>query len=245
MSNPNSKPARPPGAPAGQPDRVAVVGLSYPYRGGISHYSTLLVRALRRNHQVDFITLRRQYPGLLFPGQSQYDYSARTFEEENEAIVDSLNPWTWYQAARRLNEADPGLIVIQWWHPFFAPAFGSMVRFLRPSVQRRVCFLCHNVLPHESNPLQSALTRYAFRKAPFFIVHSEQDKQQLMELVPDANVRRGAHPTYEEFGVAGSNDKASAREQLGLAPDKNTILFFGLVRAYKGLRYLRSEEHTV
>ena len=230
--------AQPAPAPAGHPGQVAVIGLTYPYRGGISHYSTLLVRALRANRTVDFITLRRQYPALLFPGQSQYDFSARTLEEENARIVDSLNPLTWYQAARRLNETSPALIIVQWWHPFFAPAFGSIVRLLRPDLQRRVCFLCHNVLPHESNPLQSALTRYAFRKAPFFIVHSEQDKQQLMQLVPNANVRRGAHPTYEEFGVAGSNDKAVARQQLGVAADRNTILFFGLVRAYKGLRYL-------
>ncbi len=235
-SNKHPPGARP--APATRQRRLAVVGLTYPYRGGISHYSTLLVRALRRRHRVDFITLRRQYPGLLFPGQSQFDYSATTLEEANDRIVDSLNPWTWYQAARALNAAGPELIIIQWWHPFFAPAFGTLVRFLRPALQRRVCFLCHNVLPHESNPLQSALTRYAFSKAPFFIVHSEEDRRELETLMPGAAVRRGAHPTYEEFAATGSRDKATARRELGLDPTQNTILFFGLVRAYKGLRYL-------
>ena len=217
--------------------RFVVVGLTYPFRGGISHYSTLLVRTLRRRYQVEFLTLKRQYPGLLFPGQSQYDYSATTLDEPNQPILDSLNPLTWIRAARRINQLAPALTVIQWWHPFFAPPFGVMAHLLNNLQQRRLCFLCHNVMPHESNPLQSALTRFAFRKAPFFVVHSEQDRAQLLALKPSARVRRGSHPTYDEFATEEVPSKGEARAMVGVE-NKPTLLFFGLVRAYKGLRFL-------
>ena len=70
--------------------RVAVIGLTYPFRGGIAHYSSLFVRALRKRHSVRFLTLSRQYPKILFPGVSQYDFSDQTLAEEWTDIVTIL-----------------------------------------------------------------------------------------------------------------------------------------------------------
>lgn len=219
-------------------ERIAVVGLSYPFRGGISHYSTLLVRALRRSYEVDFVTLIRQYPDFLFPGQTQFDFSSNALMEPNIRIIDTLNPLSWLRAARILNELQPKLIVFQWWHPYFAPCFGTVVRLLDKSLQSRVCFLCHNVMPHEANPLQSLLTRYAFAKASYFVVHSEQDRRQLQTLRPEGTIRKGCHPTYSEFGSDQLLDKPGAREVIGTPLERDTLLFFGLVRPYKGLKVL-------
>ncbi|MEO8464103.1 MAG: glycosyltransferase [Gammaproteobacteria bacterium] len=217
---------------------IAVIGLSYPFRGGISHYTTLLVRELRKRRPVRFISLLRQYPGFLFPGKSQYDYSARKLEESNERLVDTLNPLTWLKVARMLRRERPALIIFQWWHPFFAPAFGTIVRLLPRDLQRRVCFLCHNVLPHEGSSVSRLLTKFAFGRARFFIVHSEQDQKHLLELKPDATVCKGVHPSYEEFGSWDGESKADARAALAIPEDQRTILFFGLIRTYKGLDYL-------
>jgi glycosyltransferase involved in cell wall biosynthesis len=218
--------------------KIAVVGLTYPYRGGIAHYSSLFVRALRQRHEVLFLTLCRQYPKILFPGVSQFDFSDQTLTEEGEPIVDSLNPFSWIKTARKLNREQPDLIIFQWWHPFFTFAFGSIVRLLDKSMQDRVCFLCHNVLPHESSPMQALLTRYSFNKARYFIVHSTPDRQQLESLRPGATIRQGVHPTYSEFASLSSISRAAARQELGLPADANVVLFFGLVRKYKGLHYL-------
>ena len=218
--------------------RIAVVGLTYPYRGGIAHYSSLFVRALRQRYEVLFLTLSRQYPKILFPGVSQYDFSDQTLAEQGDPVVDSLNPFSWLKAARILNREQPDLIVFQWWHPFFTFAFGSIVRLLDKQLQDRVCFLCHNVLPHESNPMQALLTKYSFNKAQYFIVHSTPDRQQLEALRPGATIRQGVHPTYSEFASLSSISREEARQELGLPADARVILFFGLVRKYKGLHYL-------
>src|SRR5215813_7940850 len=110
--------------------KIAVLGLSYPFRGGIAHYSTLLVRELRKKHAVKFITLSRQYPELLFPGRTQYDDSDQGLTEENQALIDSVNPVTWLRTAFGLRKEKVDLIVVQWWNPFFGLAFGTIVNLL-------------------------------------------------------------------------------------------------------------------
>jgi glycosyltransferase involved in cell wall biosynthesis len=222
--------------PAGK--QIAVLGLSHPFRGGIAHYSTLLVRELRRHHPVRFLTLRRQYPRFLFPGQSQYDDSAAAIEEENEPVIDPINPLTWLRTAFTLWRGGHDLVIVQWWHPFFGLAFGTIINLLSLVSRARICVLCHNVLPHEGSLLDRWLTGYAFWRATHFLVHSEQDKANLLALAPTAPVTKTRHPTYAVFGANGLCDKAVARRRLGLEVDRAILLFFGLVRPYKGLEYL-------
>jgi glycosyltransferase involved in cell wall biosynthesis len=217
---------------------LAVVGPCFPFRGGIAHYSTMLVRNLRRRYRVEFVTFRRQYPQFLFPGKTQYDDSSSAIREANDPLIDSIGPGSWWRTARRLRQLNPDLIVMNWWHPFFGLAYGAVIQLLPRTLRARVCFLCHNVLPHERTLLDRALCAFAFHHVQRFIVHSEEDKQTLLGLKPDAHVRRNCHPVFAQFSEARALDKAAAREKLGLPLDGNLLLFFGLIRAYKGLNHL-------
>lgn len=218
--------------------KIIVFGLCYPFRGGIAHHSTLLVRELRKKHAVKFITLSRQYPELLFPGRTQYDYSALGLTEENNALIDSINPLSWLRVVLALRREKVDLIVVQWWNPFFGLAFGTIVNLLSLASKSKVCFLCHNVLPHESTFVDKILSKYAFFRSKYFIVHSDEDKRHLLTMKPDAVVKKNVHPTLSIFGDFAVYDKNQARRELGIAPDKKVILFFGLIRPYKGLKYL-------
>ena len=220
------------------PKSIAVLGLTYPFRGGIAHYTTLLVRELRKAHQVEFLALTRQYPAFLFPGKTQYDDSQNPIVEAHTACIDSLNPWTWVKSAWRLKQASPDLVVIQWWHPFFGLAFGTIANVLASISKTQICFLCHNVLPHESTMFDRMLLTYAFWKTNHFIVHSEEDRRNLIKLKPKANIKRNVHPSYSVFGDFDTYHKHDARRKLGLEIDKKIVLFFGLIRKYKGLQYL-------
>jgi glycosyltransferase involved in cell wall biosynthesis len=218
--------------------KIAVIGLSYPFRGGISHYSTLLVRELRNKYAVLFLTLNRQYPAWLFPGKTQYDLSTAKLAEENHAIIDSINPLTWIKALLLLKKEKVDLLVIQWWNPFFSPAFGTIANLLPFVAKTRVCFLCHNVLPHESSIFDRLLAKYAFWRTRHFLVHSDKDRQVLLSLRPGTSVRRNHHPTYAVFGDLLRYAKQEARSKLKIPADKQVILFFGMIRPYKGLEVL-------
>ena len=147
------------------PKNIAVLGLSYPFRGGIAHYSTLLVRELRKKYPIRFITLLRQYPHLLFPGKTQYDDSNEPLYEENEPRIDSINPLTWIRTAFTLQKAQVDFVIVQWWNPFFGLAFGTIVNLLYLLSKQRTCFLCHNITPHENTFLDKVLSKYAFLTA--------------------------------------------------------------------------------
>ena len=218
--------------------KIAVLGLSYPFRGGISHYSTLLVRELRRKYRVKFLTLNRQYPDLLFPGKTQYDYSVDKLIEENDSVIDSINPVTWIKAAFILKKENFDLVVVQWWNPFFGFAFGTIVNLLSLISKSNFCFLCHNVAPHESTAFDRILSKYAFLKVKYFIVHSEEDRRNLLSFKPNAIVKKNFHPTYSVFNSFITYEKFQARRKLDIAQNKNILLFFGLIRQYKGLKYL-------
>lgn len=213
--------------------KFCVVGPAHPLRGGIAHHTTLLCRHLAESHEVEAITFRRLYPALLFPGKSQTDPSRHAAAFQAEPLIDSLNPLTWAGAGDRIRRMNADCVLVQWWQPFFGPCLATIAAKARKN--SKVAFICHNVLPHESMPLTRGLTRHALKHGNGFIVHSEQDREGLMDLLPNLPpeaVVKTIHPEYELFPVTGMT-KSEARSRLGI--EGKVILFFGLVRKYKGL----------
>lgn len=217
--------------------KIALVGLTHPFRGGISHYTTLLCRALRARHDVRFYALYRQYPRLLFPGKTQIDGSDAAFEVPHLACIDSVNPYTWVATAVRIARYGPDIILYSWWHPFFAPSFGTIAHLAKLFGGVPSCYLCHNALPHESTRIDRMLLRYAFSAGRVFITHSRQDLEDVRTLRPGAIVRQNPHPTYEVFAADQALPTDAAKAKLGLQ-GKRVLLFFGFVREYKGLDVL-------
>ena len=217
--------------------RIALVGLTHPFRGGISHYTTLLCRALAEQHDVRFFALSRQYPGFLFPGKTQIDESDTAFQVPHEATIDSINPFTWFSTAIKIARYKPDLVLFSWWNPFFAPAFGTIARLARWFGRARSCFICHNAIPHERSPVDRMLLWYAFSSADAFIAHSGQDADDLRSFRPHATVHQNPHPTYVIFAPEEAPSTDEAKRSLGLE-GKRVLLFFGFVREYKGLKFL-------
>jgi glycosyltransferase involved in cell wall biosynthesis len=217
--------------------KIALIGVTHPFRGGIAHYTTLLCRALRTRHEVRFFALSRQYPSLLFPGKTQLDASADSLAVEHEASLDSINPWTWWTTARRIARWRADLVLFSWWHPFFAPSFGTVARLARWMGRVPSCYLCHNAIPHERTALDMLLLRYAFASGQAFIAHSQEDAANLKQLRRVAVVHYNPHPTYVVFAPGEAPSIEEAKRRLGLE-GRRVLLFFGFVRGYKGLAHL-------
>ena len=216
--------------------RLALIGPVYPYRGGIAHYTTALCRALRkRGHKVLLVSFKRQYPQWLFPGQSDKDPSREPLRAEQAHYwIDSLNPFTWLSTFRHIRAYRPDMIVQQWWVTFWAPAWFVLGVLNRWFLKRPILMICHNALPHEARPWDRWLAKLALRQGTAFIVQSVQEKEQLLSLVPDARTQILPLPTFDM--LAGQQiPRARARQQLGLSEDLPILLFFGIVREYKGL----------
>lgn len=216
--------------------RVALLGPTHPYRGGIAHYTTLLARALAARHDVSIVSFSRLYPGFLFPGTTQFDSSEEAIlpPVTPERLLDSVAPWTWGATGLRLRAIAPDLLIVPWWHPFFGPSLGKAARVARPrgaKAPKRV-FLCHNVEPHEPTPVDRALASYGLGAADGFLVHARAEADRLRPRLKGRPVRVHPHPSYEIFS-ARRPSREEARARIGA--EGRVILFFGYVRAYKGL----------
>lgn len=211
--------------------KICLIGPMHPLRGGIAHYNAQLALELKKRHEVVMISFSRQYPALLFPGQTQYDPGPSPPGLIAEPLLDSINPLSWQRAGRRIAEVAPDMVIVHWWNPFFGPCLGMTVRLAKKRSHARVIFICHNVVPHEPFPGARGLTGFALATGDAWLVQSKTDRQDLESLNLRGQTLLVPHPPGKGFGEP--IDKEKAKSRLGLSG--NTLLFFGLIRRYKGL----------
>lgn len=215
--------------------KIAMIGPVHPYKGGIAHYTDLLCRALREDgNEVQLYSFKFQYPKLLYK-KPQKDMKSSGFgTNDADFCIHTLNPFNWIKVAGRIKKQKPELIILQWWHPYFAPCFWSICKLLR---REKILFVCHNVFPHERFPLDRLLTKWTLGCGRYFITQSKMDARDLLSVKHDAVYRVTPHPTYGMFCRQGMSMQ-KAREQLQIDQGQRVLLFFGFVRKYKGLQYL-------
>ena len=95
--------------------------------------------------------------------------------------------------------------------------------------------ICHNINPHENQSFTRFFTEIFLNKIDRFMVMSESVKSDLLTFIPNAKYKLTPHPIYNIFGNV--IDKELAKKNLGITA-KNVILYFGLIREYKGLDIL-------
>lgn len=213
--------------------KIVMVGPVYPYKGGISHYTGLMCKNLRKKFDVAMVSYKMQYPKILFR-KEQRDYENDTFKVENTNFeINTANIFSWGHSAKVINDEHPDLVIFQWWHPYFSPCYSSIIK----KIKAKVLFLCHNVFPHERFPMDRKLAKSVLKKGDLFIVHSTQDAKDLLTIVENAVFEKAVHPTYNAFKFEDMS-KEKAREILEIEEDEKVLLFFGFIREYKGLKHI-------
>ncbi len=214
--------------------KIILIGPVYPYRGGISHYTGLMYRELSKHYDVEMLSYKMQYPKILFK-KEQRDYKNDSFKiDETNFMINTANPFNIIRTANYIKKKKPDMVIIQWWHPYFAPCYFLLAKFMG---KQNLTFVCHNVFPHERFPLDKKLTRLTLKNGKHFIVHAKEEEAELRQIMPNPDCRVTPHPSYNAFCFEHMT-KAQARERLGLSMDEKVLLFFGFVRPYKGLKHL-------
>ncbi|HOT95985.1 MAG TPA: glycosyltransferase [bacterium] len=218
--------------------KIILVGTAFPMRGGIAHYMALLYKKLTEmGHTVEIVSFKRQYPAFLFPGKTQQDTSQQIIELPSLPLIDSINPLSWIRTFLYIKKQAPDLVVYKYWMPFFAPAYGTIVLLTRLFTRTKSLYISDNIIPHEQIPvIDWLLTRWGLWKVDYFIVQSQTVKNDLLKYKPRAAFRQVPHPVFEIF--TANYASTEARTRLHLGADEKVLLFFGYIRAYKGLGYL-------
>lgn len=223
--------------------KIVLLTPAYPLRGGIAASSERLSREFQAmGHETVLYSFSLQYPSILFPGKTQYSDDPPPSDLHIEERLNSINPFSWLAAARALAREHPDRVVVRFWLPFMAPCLGSVARLARLFAKYpvRITALVDNIVPHEKRPGDLLLARYFVRSCDDFVVMSRAVEEAICTFLPEntepQQVRFSPHPVYDIYGDPIA--KAEARRHLGLPREVPLVLFFGLIRPYKGLDLL-------
>ena len=215
--------------------KIAILSCFYPYRGGISQFNTYLYGELGREHRVKAFNFSRQYPEFLFPGKTQYvTEDDNAVPVESVSLLDTANPFTYISTLKAIREWEPDLVITRYWMSYFAPSLGYVTRHLRGSC--KVISILDNVIPHERRFFDTPLTKYFLGGSDGYVTLCQAVADDLLKMRPDAMYTVIPHPLYSHFGQ--KMPRGEAEKALGLEGGKRNILFFGLIREYKGLDIL-------
>lgn len=216
--------------------RIAYLSTFYPFRGGIAQFNASVYRELEKaGNQTQAFTFTTQYPQFLFPGQTQFVQKDDIVEIiDAKRVLNSANPFNWRNAAKKIKKTSPDLLIMKYWMSYFGPSLGYVAGKMNKDT--KIITILDNVIPHEKKIIDTAFTKYFLKKNHGFIAMSEKVKNDLLKFLPNAKVELIPHPLYNHFGEIINKD--IARLQLGLDPNKKTLLFFGFIRDYKGLDLL-------
>lgn len=212
--------------------KISLFSAFYPFRGGIAQFNERLVEELDRSHQVNVYTFKKQYPNWLFPGTSQYVTNKDSkWSNRAKRIVSSFNPFTYLRGRSIIRNEDPELFIANYWMTIFAPFLAVFFNGLKGKSKR--ILLVHNLQPHEPRFFDDWLNKMILKKVEGVVVLSEEVKEQVEKCDPKVKVKLLYHPWYDHFPA--KTERLSTRSQLGIPETSKVLLFFGLIRDYKGL----------
>jgi glycosyltransferase involved in cell wall biosynthesis len=253
-----------PPARAKRPLRVA---LYEPFgRGGICHYTYQLAEALsRRGCDVTVVTpeswelaalprsfrvrflgrrsaLKRLLLALAGPGAPRRPEDT---EEEPTRWSARLSSWLGGPRRRILQTFLAAEIAIRRFDVVHVHSVGlgtgrRLVRLLRALGLPVLC-TAHEAVPHEE-PSAEQLRELGelYGSVARIVVHAGRTRDELVRLfaVDPRKIAFVPHGAYDLFFPNGRILREDARARVGFPASRPTILFFGLIRRYKGLEYL-------
>ena len=212
--------------------KVIIIGPAHPYRGGIANFNNSLADAFFKNgDDIEILSFKLQYPSFLFPGKTQFESSDPPKNIKIKSIINSINPFNWFNVAREINRKNPDFVIIRYWLPFMGPCLGSIARLLNKKI--KILAITDNIIPHEKRFGDFFLTKYFVSSCDAFVTLSASVLEDLTQFTKSKNKKFTPHPIYDTFGE--KVDKSVAKKNLELNINDKYLLFFGFVRKYKGL----------
>ena len=217
--------------------KIISIGPAYPYRGGLASFNDRLTQQFSsEGHDIEIFTFRLQYPKFLFPGKTQYTDGPPPDNIKISRKLNSINPFNWITTGLKIKKEKPDILLIRFWLPFMGPCFGTIARIAKSNKHTSVICIFDNVIPHEKRTGDKALTRYFTNSIDGAIVMSQTVFNELNAFNKRIPVKLSPHPLFDNYGLPVGRKEALA--ELKLDEENSYLLFFGFIRAYKGLDLL-------
>ncbi len=219
--------------------KITFLGPAYPYRGGLATFNERLARQfVTECKDVDIRTFTLQYPRFLFPGKTQFTDGPAPEGIKIRRELNSINPFNWLRTGLKIRKEKADILLIRYWLPFMAPCLGTVARIVRSNKYTVVISLVDNVYPHEKRRGDSFLTKFFMNSIDGAAVLSDTVLKDVVGFRKDIPVCAAPHPLFDTYGK--KLDRGDALSALKLDPQNSYLLFFGIIRDYKGLDILIS-----
>ena len=211
---------------------IVIIGPAHPYRGGIADTNESLAQALiEQGQDVEIFSFSRLYPSRLFPGKTQFRCKEKPEGIDIRRCIDSIGPNSWRKTAKAINKMSPSLVIFRYWTPFLGPCLGTIARL----VKTKCVTIVDNAISHEPKFGESFFLHYMLAAQDGVISLSHHTSKQL-NFIKSKPCLTYPHPINK--GLAPMIEKEKARSILGLDHNAPVVLFFGLIRKYKGIGLL-------
>ena len=217
--------------------KIIIVGTAYPYRGGLAVYNERLANEyIKLGYNVEIYTFNLQYPNFLFPGKTQYSNEPAPTNLTIFRKINSCNLFNWIKVGREIKRKQPEIMITKFWLPFMAPCLGTIERIVRKNKKTKVISILDNIIPHEKRFGDKLFAKYFVNSTDGFVAMSKSVLNDV-ELFDNHKPKLFCpHPLYDNFGERIS--RQTAIKKLGLDVNIHYVLFFGIIREYKGLDLL-------
>ncbi len=218
-----------------RPYTIAMLGTLPPVRA-LSSYCFELADAMAKLCDIEFISFKKIYPALLYPGGNPAD--DHTYPQLSASDIRVRRRLAWYNPLSWLVEgftARGDLLHAQWWSgPLFFIYFAVCACFRLRG--KPVVFSVHNVMAHEKTSLFYRMSQALFSFGDHFIVHSKTNHRQLSEHyhIPSGKISVIPHGILN-LHIREGNGREALRRELGIGLQDKVILLFGAIRPYKGI----------
>lgn len=211
---------------------VVLVGPVSPFRGGIADTNNSFVKALiAQGEQVVVFSFSLLYPRALFPGKTQYVSSHSNTDFTVFREINMLNPLSWWKTAKHIKKLHPSVVLFRYWTPWLALCY----RVIASTIKCKKIAWVDNALPHEKKVADMALLGTFLEGTDEVLCMSEKVTDELKKQTKKT-IHTYFHPINTQ--LPKPMKKGDALVALGLDGAFEYILFFGLIRPYKGLDLL-------
>jgi glycosyltransferase involved in cell wall biosynthesis len=220
---------------------ITIIGPSKKFLSGISYYTIKLANALSKEHKVSVITIKNLLPKFLFPGKNRVGKQLSNLDlDKNIQVCWCLDYYIFpgiFKAINFLKQQNPDAIIMQWWSSSAAFNYLLLKIINKLFLNKKIIIEFHETLdPLENNiwllrGYVSFISKILFNDLDAYIVHSNYDRDLVQKVysLKKEKVFVIPHGPYDNY-----IKKTKIKKNKGIF----NILFFGLIRNYKGLEYL-------
>ena len=223
------------------------MGSSKRFFSGLTTHTIFLANALAKRNQVSVVLLRNLLPRFLYPGKRHVGQTNYLVDFDPAVDVyqgmDWNSPRSWYSAYKFMKQHQPDVIIMLWWTCSVAHMELFLAIANRMKIKANLILEMHEVVdPLEESILPVRLYsrlagRMIMKRADAFTTQSTSAKDQVAQIYKLDEGRIFVVPVglYQDYQRV--SDKNTCKAELGFE-EEFIILYFGMVRKYKGVPHL-------